>query len=74
VPVSGNQILAAWDDVSEGHPVVKWGLLDTNREAKVLGSAPGGSFPVIAANGKNVEVVALSSDGKILRRNPLLTF
>jgi hypothetical protein len=75
VALPGNQLLAAWDDVSEGHPLVKWGLLDTSHPAKMLGSAAGGSFPVIAANGRNVEVVALASDGiHILRRNLLLAF
>jgi hypothetical protein len=57
-----DRILISWDDVN-GTSMVKWGLYNpTNQSMKILGIQAGASYPIIAAGGSQIGLVALQSD------------
>jgi hypothetical protein len=67
VPASGNRLWIAWDDLNTSS-VVKWGLFDLEtRSMKILGTQMQASYPVIAANGGQIAVVALQSNQPVFR-------
>src|SRR6185436_11251274 len=58
VALGSNRIAVAWDDNIEGKAVVKYGILEGSKPLSLLGSQIAASYPVIAAAGNGVEVVA----------------
>jgi hypothetical protein len=68
VAVGDGLVLAAWDDFLE-KSVVKWGIYDlTTRSLRVIGSKEGITYPVIAASGKNLAVVAMQPEQSDITR------
>lgn len=62
VPVSGNRLLIAWDDLNTSS-IVKWGFFDAaTRSIKILGTRPKASYPIIAFSGDSIALVAMQPD------------
>lgn len=62
VAVADGLVLAAWDDLSDSS-IVKWGIYDlSKRSVRVIGSQKEASYPVIAASGNHMAVVAMQPE------------
>ena len=62
VAVGDGFVLAAWDDVTDSS-LVKWGIYDLNSGAlRVFGSEKNAYYPIVAASGKRMAVIAMQSD------------
>jgi hypothetical protein len=61
-------LLIAWDDVANG-ALVKWGALDTaTGSMKIINTQTAASYPIIAAAGGRLAVVALKANNAGLLR------
>ena len=70
VAVGDGVALAAWDDDVNDSPLVKWGIYDlTSRTVRVFGSEKDAYYPVVAASGKRMAVVAMQRDHPELVRS-----
>lgn len=55
-------VLAAWDDVNDSS-LVRWGIYDLKSGAvQVLGSEKNAQYPIVAASGKHMAVIAMQQD------------
>jgi len=62
VAVGDGLVLAAWDDVAD-RPIVNWGIYDLSmRSVRVIGSEKDATYPVVAASGKSLAVVAMQPE------------
>ena len=69
VAVGDGVVLAAWDDVN-GSSLVKWGIYDlTARTVRVFGSEKNAYYPIVAASGKRMAVIAMRPDHPELVRS-----
>jgi len=69
VAVGDGIVLAAWDDVNDSS-LVKWGIYDlTSRTVRVFGSEKNVYYPIVAASGKRMAVIAMQPDHPELVRS-----
>jgi hypothetical protein len=69
VAVGDGVVLAAWDDVNDSS-LVKWGIYNlTSRTVRVFGSEKNAYYPIVAASGKRMAVIAMQPDHPELVRS-----
>ena len=69
VTVGDGVVLAAWDDVNDSS-LVKWGIYNlTSRTVRVFGSEKNAYYPIVAASGKRMAVIAMQPDHPELVRS-----
>lgn len=62
VAVGDGLVLAAWDDVNDSS-LVKWGIYDLiSGTVRVFGSEKNAYYPIVAASGKRMAVIAMQPD------------
>lgn len=68
VAVGDGVVLAAWDDVNDSS-LVKWIYNLTSRTVRVFGSEKNTYYPIVAASGKRMAVIAMQRDHPELVRS-----
>jgi hypothetical protein len=70
VAVGDGVVLATWDDYVHDTWLVKWGIYDLkSRTVRVIGSEKDSYYPIVAASGKRLAVIAMQRDHPELVRS-----